>query len=95
MFRIITERVKKPNFLVICDNPHCGEYLTYPVTEGVAEDEAVAAFCVAIQQPNIGWQIKLDRQYCKYHRVANVIVPGLIKPAGAIRIDDASCFRKQ
>ncbi len=66
MFRIIISSEVSPwHFFVLCDDRHCGEYLSVPVPPDAVPDDAQGGFLVHLIKG--GWGISLDAQLCPAH----------------------------
>lgn len=67
MFRIVSEFVPKPAFLLLCDHPHCGNVQTNQFDATPATDIKQLSAAFIEQAIATGWAIGLDRQICPAH----------------------------
>jgi len=70
MFRPVSEFVKQPVFVLMCDHPRCG--MTAHRDADVSTPEAHQASEQAFLQQclSAGWRVQLDRQLCPGHAAA-------------------------
>lgn len=67
MFRIVTDFVQDPTLLLICDNRHCGCFVTktIPAKTEAERSAAIEPFIAEVSQS--GWIIALDQHLCPSH----------------------------
>lgn len=67
MFRIVTDFVETPTFLLICDERTCGCFITAPVPPVQMPEIAGAVSAFIKTSADAGWMLGIDRHLCPQH----------------------------
>jgi hypothetical protein len=64
MFRVVSEFVGSPYYLLLCDDPRCSVQFQHPLPTGPTANPEAPAIKAAQEE---GWRISLGRQICPGH----------------------------